>query len=257
MLQCLRREPADHFRTRQVSLSAEGELCAYGAPLSFDDVQALRQKGRIEEKDGKRVFANLGVSLQLIVSCASRRALVLVEQRGVLKLVSGYVPQEHLDNPLTTAWAELMEEVLPFVGGQCHGFSVAGCPLPDPYSLERLPSLSVRQGHPLFESGLCIRSTRWPVKGYIHEPTASLQLVYPVEVALPEHVTLLHVEDTFDTTTDELLSILQDDSYVVLMALDENNQTTDELFTLQNGEWLPFDRGDLQFSEFFIGLSQG
>ena len=88
---------------------------------------------------------------------------------------------------------------------------------------------------------------------YIHEPTASLQLVYPIEVTLPEGITLRHVEDSFEASTDELLSVLHDDSYVILMELDSQNTATGSLFTLQGGIWKPFSCKSLELSEFFHG----
>ncbi|WP_281646906.1 hypothetical protein [Parendozoicomonas sp. Alg238-R29] len=261
MSQCLRREPADHFRTCRVSLGVDSDICPYGGLLTFAEVQALRKVGVIQEQGGKRIFANLGVSLQLTVRHGSRRALVLVEQNGFLKLVSGYVPAEHLDNPLITAWAELMEEVLPFSDGQCYGYSSEGQPLADPYELNRQSFLPVTQSSFLFEdSGENFsfkgKSLSWPVTGYIHSSTASFQLVFPVEVVLPQKVTLLHVEDSFDGVVGELLSILDENSYVVLMALDKNNLPTGELFTLGDGHWKPFSKDKLQLSEFFRGLGQ-
>ena len=108
----------------------------------------------IRDVEGRQVFANLGVSLQLIVRCGKRRALVVVEQHGVLKLVSGYVPEDNLSRPLTTAWAELMEEVLPFAGERCYRFAAGGDVLPDSYDLERLPPLDVKPADYLFEPSL-------------------------------------------------------------------------------------------------------
>ncbi len=260
MPQTLRREPADHFTTRQVCLSKDGNISATGKALSFAEVQQLRSAGEIQQTDAGQVFANLGVSLELVIQHQGRRALALVEQAGVLKLVSGYVPDTQLASPLTTAWAELMEEVLPFTERGCYGYSLPEQPLNDPYQMNRCGTLPISTSK--FIGNLKPRNLScdqqplgWPVSSYIHQQTASLQLVFPVTVTLPDDVTLLHVEDSFQPDTNELVSELHPQAFVVLMELDAHNKPTGELATLQKGSWHSFTSENLTFSEYFTATS--
>ena len=264
---CLRREPADHFRTRRVRLqpTADGwDIQPVGEPLSFSELQALRQTGEIKCQGNARIFANLGVSLQLVIHHQGRKALALVQQQDVLKLVSGYVPSCQLDSPLQTAWAELMEEVLPLVeeAERCQGYSIAGIPLADPYGMARkgavaitkAPLLSGQQDFPLTFSG---ESAGWPVSFYVHQPSASLQLVFPVAIHLPDNVTLVHVEDQLDHCSGEVLSLFDPDCPVILLELDKSHLPTGEMFTLNNGQWLKWQPGAARLSEFFHGPGAG
>ena len=253
----LRRESAAHFRTRQVLLNPEGDITPYGPALSFAEMQTLRQRGEIKTIAGGQLFANLGISLQLIVHHKGRKALVLVQQGDVLKLVSGYVPVEHLDNPLKTAWAELMEEVLPIDGdNRLYGFAVNGEPLDDPYLLQREGLLDVKPADFLvgLESEMLSfnkAESFWPVTSYQHGETASLQLVYPVSVTLPDTITLHHADDMFDPDSDELISRFDPSCCCLLMELTSYSQPTGKVFTLEQGEWLLVDVGKHPLSEFF------
>ena len=219
---CLRREPADSFQTRRVILDQTNDgwgISPFGDLISFDQLQAFRQAGVIEDNEGSQVFANLGVSLQLIIHHQDRKALALVPQGNILKLVSGYVPDNQLATPLETAWAELMEEVLPWDNNGCHGYSWRGQAIDDPYGgspcgLVRLKPLEVREA-PLLGGQrpvnlLCFgRSLGWPVSFYIHQQTASLQLVFPMAVTLPDSISLIHVEDRLDNSSQQILSIIE------------------------------------------------
>ncbi len=261
---CLRREPADSFQTRRVILGQTDNGCGispFGDLISFDQLQAFRQAGVIGNHKGSQVFANLGVSLQLIIHHQDRKALALVPQGNILKLVSGYVPDSQLATPLETAWAELMEEVLPWDNNSCHGYSWRGQAIDDPYSssgMMRLKSLEVREAP--FLGGqrpvnlLCSgRPLGWPVSFYIHQQTASLQLVFPMAVTLPDSISLIHVEDRLDNSSQQVLSIIEPDSPVILMELGENYLPTGELFTLKHGQWVLWTQGEDRFSEFFTG----
>ncbi|MCL6269910.1 hypothetical protein M3P05_08165 [Sansalvadorimonas sp. 2012CJ34-2] len=258
---CLRREPADHFRTRRVSLeqTVDGwNIQPVGQALTFSELQALRQTGKIERKGNTQIFANLGVSLQLVIKHKDRKALALVQQRDILKLVSGYVPEDQLDNPLQTAWAELMEEVLSVSDKGLFGFSVAEEVLPDPYQLQRqnwLPVLKAPFIGSLSEENLTFsgRSTEWPVNFYIHHETASLQLVFPVTIEVPDDVTLIHAEDEISESGQEVLSIFDPECPAILMELDQHSMPTGKLFTLNSGEWTLWKPGQAKLSEYFSG----
>ena len=259
--QLLRSEPADRFRTQRVLLDNQGGISPFGALLTFAQMQAFRLQGQIFNVSGGRLFANLGVSLQLIVHHKQRRALVLAPQGDRLKLISGYVPTEHLGDPLQTVWAELMEEVLPMTpNGKLYGFANGDTPLKDPYALKRCGSLFVRpapflsQQSVLQQGGLAHtfpQTCQWPVTSYQDRQHACLQLVFPAEVSLPDAVTLYHVEDVLDSATNRLLSEFEPHNRCVLMVLDENSRLSHEFFTINDGEWIPFDAQGFVLSEFF------
>ena len=254
--QLLRSEPADRFRTQRVLLDNQGGISPFGGLLTFTQMQAFRQQGQIFNVSGGRLFANLGVSLQLIVHHKRRRALVLVPQGDRLKLISGYVPKEHLGDPLQTVWAELMEEVLPMTtNGKLYGFAIGDMELKDPYALQRYGSLFVRHAPFLLPRSSLAHTFRqtckWPVTSYQDRRHACLQLVFPVEVTLPDAVTLYHVEDVLDSATNRLLSEFEPHNRCVLMVLDENSGLKHEFFTINDGEWIPFDTQGFELSEFF------
>ena len=272
----LRREPAGEFKTRQVLLSASGDIRSVGEPLSFPEMSALRNRGQIQVLDSGdsrnnaghgQLFANLGVSLQLIIHHGDRKALALVEQKhetegSVLKLVSGYVPESQLHNPLKAAWAELMEEVLPQTVEGCLGFCHHNTPLDDPYQLAREGYLEIRETSFLGEArpgqlrcdGVV---PDWPCSYYIHQPTASLQLVFPVAVTLPDNISLIHVEDRLDKDTSEVVSFYDPHYRVILMELNGAGQSTGELFTLEQGIWKPFYTTGSRLSEYFDAAGKG
>ncbi len=267
--QLLRSENPDHFRTRQVVLNEQGVIRPYGPALDFPTMQTLRQRGVIDTLPEGRLFANLGVSLQLIIHHRGRRALVLVPQNGVLKLVSGYVPEDHLADPLRTAWAEMMEEVLPVTeAGELYGFALTfeqqSVPLLDPYELSRSADLTLSptpllprvQGvnHSFSEASYGAEES-WPLTSYQDESVACLQLVFPIAVELPDRINLFHVDDVLDSGSHQLLSTFDPDSRCVLMALDQHNQATGGFFTLLNGAWQPFDASAYQLSEAFTLLN--
>ncbi|CAM3787353.1 hypothetical protein [Parendozoicomonas haliclonae] len=252
----LRREAADHFQTRQVVLTPSGEIKPFGDPLSFLEMQTLRKQGSIQQVSEGQLFANLGVSLQLVVEHKGRKALVLVQQGSTLKLVSGYVPEENLHQPLQTAWAELMEEVLPIAqDGLIYGFVREGKLLPDPYCLERESTLAICPS--AFLPWVTLRSFQsesWPAGYYVHEPTASLQLVYPITVELPDMINLRHAEDIFEHSTSgqgELVSRYDPNCFCVLMELDSQSSPTGHFYQLVEGEWEQKDVSALTLSEFF------
>ena len=253
--QLLRSEPADRFRTQRVLLDNQGGISPFGALLTFAQMQAFRLQGQIFNVSGGRLFANLGVSLQLIVHHKQRRALVLVPQGDRLKLISGYVPTEHLGDPLQTVWAELMEEVLPMTtNGKLYGFANGDMELKDPYALRRCGSLFVRPAPFLLQHALVhtfAQTCKWPVSSYQDLQHACLQLVFPAEVTLPDAVTLYHVEDVLDSATNRLLSEFEPHNRCVLMVLDESDRLKYEFFTINDGEWIPFDAQGFVLSEFF------
>ncbi len=262
--QHLRSEDSKHFRTRQVLLNNQGRISPHGPVLDFSAMQALRQRGVIGTVAEGQVFANMGVSLQLIVQHQGRKALVLVPQNGTLKLVSGYVPDDHLADPLQTAWAEVMEEVLPVTEtGALYGFAYTlkqqTVPLVDPYQLPRKGCLTLSPT-PLLLQGQAVThsfagadgvSSLWPMTSYRDETVACLQLVFSMVVDLPDSITLFHVDDVFDRASGQLLSTFDPASQCVLMVLDAQDQLTDDFFTLTNGHWQPFDASAFRLSEAF------
>ena len=133
-------------------------------------------------------------------------------------------------------------------------------PLKDPYALKRCRSLFVRpapfllQQSVLQQGGLAhtfAQTCKWPVSSYQDLQQACPQLVFPTEVTLPDAVTLYHVEDVLDSATNRLLSEFEPDNRCVLMMLDEKSRLKREFFTINDGEWIPFDAQGFVLSEFF------
>lgn len=254
MSRIIARKDPGVFRTQAIEIKATPEVLRYmpvGNPLGFSQMQALRQPVEVADPHNfEMVAANLGVSVDLSLNWQGRQFRVLIRQKrvdhgdSVLKLISGYVPAHELRVPLLPVMTELAEELLI----ECsHGW-LQGCYLdtwlPTPYAplLPRCKrysyKLSPRQcgTRPV----LCreLHLVERP-RAYLHLPTNSLQLVYAMQLELPQNcadMTLLHADERLDDTSGELIVEMDYQKPEIFLAELQDGKATGELFSLVRGE---------------------
>ena len=248
---CLHRESADDFRTRQIALYAKDDswdIRPRGELLSFPDLQKIRKQGLIYNEGTARLFSHLAVAVQLVVYHRGRRAVALVQQQHRLKLIAGYVSDQHLHSPVTAALAELCEEVLPLRGDRFDGFSHDGQALPDPYRLPRRRFFNIEPDRFLGNLqqrtvSVCGCPQQWPVTLYEGSQTGHLLMVFAIRVTLPDDVTLVHAEGAFDASHNEVVTLYDPSVPVLLQELNEKYQPLDgQLWTVRQGAWQPWLR---------------
>jgi hypothetical protein len=254
MSRIIARKDPEVFRTQAIEVKASSEVLCYtpvGNPLSFSQMQALREPIEIDDPDNfELTAANLGVSVDLSLNWQDRQFRVLIRQKrtdqgdSVLKLISGYVPAHELRVPLLPVMTELAEELLI----ECsHGWlqgSYLDTWLPTPYAplLNRCKrfsyKLSPRQcgTRPI----LCreLHLVERP-RAYLHLPTNSLQLVYAMQLELPEKcndLTLLHADERLEESTGELVVEMDYQKPEIFLAEIRDGKATGELFSLIRGE---------------------
>lgn len=207
------------FRTRAIELtpfSGGINITPIGRPVNFETMQ-LRRKPTTPKIPGR--YANLGVSAQIHLQLNGNDYLVLVRQHkkdhAVLKLPSGYVPLEQLQNPYLTLAQELAEECLLLKHRRFCRVELNNQRLVKPYrELEyhedQMMQLVSEDLNPLKLPQTRIYIDQQPLAGnpflYIHKETCSAQLVYPLRMTLPDtdQLSLLHAEEQYDPETDEL-----------------------------------------------------
>ncbi|MCV6609738.1 MAG: hypothetical protein OIF55_03085 [Amphritea sp.] len=217
------------FRTQAIELSAFAggiNISPIGLPVDFETMQ-LRRKPTTPKIPGR--YANLGVSAQIHLHLDGKDYLVLVRQRkkdhAVLKLPSGYVPLEQLQNPYLTLAQELTEECLLLKGRRFCRVELNTQRLVKPYrELEyheqHTMQLFSENLNPLKLPQAQLYINKQPLIGapflYIHKETCSAQLVYPLRMELPEtdELSLLHAEEQYDQETDELNVTLESELWL-------------------------------------------
>lgn len=254
MSRIIARKDPGVFRTQAIEVKASSEVLRYmpvGNPLGFAQMQELRKPVDIADPDNfELIAANLGVSVDLSLNWQDRQFRVLIRQKrvdhgdSVLKLISGYVPAHELRVPLLPVMTELAEELL--IEGS-HGWlqgSYQDTWLPTPYAplLPRCKrysyKLTPRQcgTRPV----LCreLHLVERP-RAYLHLPTNSLQLVYAMQLELPENcanMTLLHADERLDDSSGELIVEMDYQKPEIFLAEMCDGQATGELFSLVRGE---------------------
>ena len=212
------KDPGE-FRTQAIEIApfAGGiNITPVGIPVDFETMQ-MRRKPSSPKIPGK--YANLGVSAQIHLTIDNKEYLVLVRQQladhAVLKLPSGFVPLAQLVNPYLTLAQELAEECLLLKNRRFCRADLNGQRLARPYSQleyhdEIVMQLFSERHNPLRFPESQIYINRQPLLGnpylYIHKQTSSAQLVYPLKLVLPdtEQLSLLHAEEQYDVTKNEL-----------------------------------------------------
>lgn len=241
------------FKTQAIHVKATPEVLCYtpvGNPLSFSEMQALRQPVQIDDPDNfDLTVANLGVSVDLTLHWQGRSFHVLVRQErpdhgdNVLKLISGYVPAHELRIPMLTVMTEIAEELLlETERGWLQG-CYQGTWLPTPYA-ETLPLYEKLNFELTPHSGatrpvLCreLHLIERP-RAYVHLPTNSLQLVYQMRIDLPDRcrkLTALHADEYLDNH-GQLIASIDYRRPELFLAEIENGRPNGQLFSLEQGE---------------------
>lgn len=255
------------FKTQAIHVKASPEVLCYtpvGNPLGFAEMQALRQPVTVDNPESfELVVANMGVSVDLSLTWQERDFRVLIRQErndqadSVLKLISGYVPAHELRIPLLTVMTEIAEELLlESPRGWLQGRYMESW-LPTPYS-SSLP-LSKRHSYQLTPH----RGSAHPVlcrelhlierpRAYVHLPTNSLQLVYSMQLELPDNcpqLTLLHADEHLDPESGELIVEMSYQQPEIFLAEMQGTKATGKLFSLEQGELKPRRPQNLCLSE--------
>lgn len=241
------------FKTQAIQVQASSEVLHYtpiGQPLSFAAMQAQRQPITVADPEHFTLtVANLGVSVALTLHFRGRQFQLLVKEAGhnQLKLISGYVPAHELRVPLLTVMNEIAEELLlETTNGWLQG-CYQGTWLPTPYA-DTLPldparhfTLSPQRGasRPVMCRELHLLERP---RAYIHLPTNSLQLVYYMDLHLPEQleqISALHVDEHLDKPSGQLISQLDYQQPDLYLAEFIDQEATGELYQLLRGELEP------------------
>ena len=263
MPQILHRKLPGDFKTLPLHVEAHEAGLRYqslGQPLNFEQMLARRRPVQIDNAQRFSVeLANLGVSVRLTLGWQGRDYWLLVRQQradrqdDVLKLISGYVPAHELGLPLFTAMQEIAEECLiEHADGWLAGrFADAWLPMPYRDSLRYLAnshfSLQALGGgdSPVRCGALCLAGEP---HAYVHQPTASLQLVYDLRLKLPDDCqrpSLYHVDECLEE--DRLVARLDRDRPDIYLLEPRHG----ELHSLRNGRLQSVDTRDLWLSESF------
>lgn len=254
MSRIIARKDPGVFRTQAIEVKASSEVLCYtpiGNPLGFTQIQELRQPVEVADPDNfELIAANLGVSVDLSLTWQERQFRVLIRQKrvdqgdSVLKLISGYVPAHELRVPLLPVMTELAEELLI----ECsHGWlqgSYLDTWLPTPYAplLPRCKRYSYKLSPKQCGTRpvLCreLHLVERP-RAYLHLPTNSLQLVYAMQLELPENcadMTILHADERLDAGSGKLIVEMDYQKPEIFLAEMRDGEATGELFSLVRGE---------------------
>lgn len=267
MTRILARQDPGLFKTQAIQINAMPDRLHYrpiGRPLNFAQMMEKRKPIRIREPYRfEATLANLGVSVRLTLTWQDRDYwLVVCQQRRdrndrVLKWISGYVPGHALTLPLLTAVQEVAEECLieTETGWLPGRFDKVWMETPYRSSLPYNDSLSYRlrlgSRSPLT---ICAadRILQEAPHGYVHLPTASLQLVYDLQLTVPvelDEISLYHVDQQLENgVLIDRLDPTRPDLYLIAL---HQNRPNGHLFTLQKGRLQPVDTDRLWLSEGF------
>ncbi len=217
------------FHTRSVRLSPHRHgvnITPVGDSINFSTLQKRRKPCQSKIPG---TFANLGVSAQIHLRIQETDYLILVRQfkddHWQLKLPSGYIPEEQLHNPYLTLAQEIAEECLLENGPAFARCTLNNDLLAAPYKEltyceEVLLELESSPWNPLHlpQTGIYMNEQRLPGNPmlYIHSPTCSAQLVYPLEVRhLPEtQLSLLHAEEEYNWDSQQLDVVLNQELWL-------------------------------------------
>lgn len=267
MTELLLSKDPQRFITQPLLVEANAEQLLYqplAQSLSFGQMQARRVPLQLScAEQFTTEVANLGVSVRLTLHWQGQDYAIVVQQerpdRGdcVLKLISGYVPSHLLELPLLCALEEVAEECLIETP---HGFLPGrfDCVwLPTPYA-DHLPhhkkasyQLQAKCG-----SARTVRNQRQTLQerpsAYVHTPTASLQLVYDLQLQLPDNlgpISLWHVDEHLEG--QHLVARLDRRHPKLFLAPLTEHGMANQLFSLHNGQLIAADTRDIWLSEGF------
>lgn len=271
MPKILRSQNPAAFKTQPLWVEACSHELHYqpqGYPLNFHQMHSRRVPVDIPNPTCFHLqLANLGVSVRLTLEWHNSEYWVLVKQRRpdrndvVLKLISGYVPAQELGLPLLTAVQEIAEECLLETPEGWLSGRVDDCfdnPwIPRPYA----PLLNYRD-NPYFTLSFRTGATR-PVRyqnhqlmerprAYVHQPTASLQLVYDMHLAIPKtakQLSLFHVDELLEGS--QLVTRLERSRPGLYLLPLKQGQPTNKLLQLRKGELVPVSTRSIWLAESF------
>lgn len=264
MPRILARHSAAEFVTCPLRVEADAQGLRYtptARSLHFSQMQQMRKPVRIPDcRTFSTELANLGVSVQLTLEWQSRDFWVLVRQHRsaqgdqVLKLISGYVAQAELEQPLRTALQEISEECLIETEHGWLGGKLAQQRLDQPYAAhldycrEHFYELQA-QAPAATNQHLTLAQQPY---AYVHTATASLQLIYPMRLRLPAqacHPSLFHVDEQL--IGNQLLTHLDRRRQDLFLLALEHGKPTGELLTLRRGQLRKANTRHLWLSERF------
>ena len=271
MSKILARTDPVAFKTAPLSVEAREDRLTYrglGEPLSFAQMLERRRPITLNNPTCFNVeLTNLGVSVRLTLRWRGQDHWLVVRQRRpdrgdrVLKLISGYIPAHELNLPLLTATQEVAEECLIETPSGWLAGRFAETWLPTPYKghlhhredcyFNLLPLSGAAL--PVYAGGLQLHERP---RAYVHLPTASLQLVYDMQLELPEkgrQPSLFHVDEKLEN--GQLIARLQrrrQDIFLIPLKL---GLPTGELLTLRDGLLKPASLRGIYLSESFCQKS--
>nr|WP_298167571.1 metal ABC transporter ATPase [uncultured Pseudomonas sp.] len=262
----IRKDPSS-FKTLQLFVEATPESLSYqslGMPLNFAQMLERRKPVAIADPQHFAVeLANLGVSVRLTLYWQGREYWVLVRQRRadrgdvVLKLISGYVPSHELNLPLLTALQEVAEECLLETPEGWLSGRFGDTWLPTPYQSNlRYRETAHFTLSPLSGAARPVQCGNLKLlerpRAYVHQPTASLQLVYDLRLELPKEIkqlSLMHVDEHLeDGQLVARLNRTRPDLYLIPL---HQGRPTAELLTLKQGVLTPASTRGLWLAESF------
>jgi hypothetical protein len=267
MSSSLTRKDPSTFKTLALFVEAGLDGLTYqsiGRPLNFSEM--LERRKAIEVSDGQRFaveLANLGVSVRLTLNWLGRDYWVLVRQRRldrgdvVLKLISGYVPAHELSLPLLTAVQEVAEECLLETPEGWLAGRFGDTWLPTPYQdVLRYRQAPYFRLSPLSGAARPVQCGKQTLlerpRAYVHLPTASLQLVYDLQLELPkeaQQLSLYHVDECLeDGQLVAHLDSANPDLYLIPL---HQGRPTAELLTLGQGQLKAASTRGLWLAESF------
>ncbi|MBS3054405.1 MAG: hypothetical protein J4431_02630 [Candidatus Aenigmarchaeota archaeon] len=215
-----------------------------------------------------------GVSVFTTMDIGTDTYLALVQQERpsgdtVLKLVSGYMTEMHMQNPLAAVKEELSEEILPWapdgkviriaIGDEITGEPFAGKIQSHGYILQAIQTpVYMPEGllSPVTVEGNALENNP---QIFFWLPENNAQLVYAYHFdgnALRDMgVSLHHSEDRFNPITKMLDAVPH--PYGIYLAGLDNNKLTSEIYTMQEGKLVGISHDEFLLSEAFAPIENG
>ncbi|MBI4019296.1 MAG: hypothetical protein HY364_03485 [Candidatus Aenigmarchaeota archaeon] len=242
--------------------------------LDFQEMRSRRTPVSRPSTTGQNNPVYPGISVITTIAIGRDAYLMLVRQQrpsgdNVLKLVSGYIPKMHLQNPLNVAKEELSEEVLPvtpdgkvvriFLGGEITGMPFADTIKSHDYRLQGSPTSQYMPEGLLSPVTVEGKQLADDPRMFFWLPENNAQLVYGYHFSGDElknmDVSLHHSEDEFNPNT-RMLDAVPHSHGIYLVGLD-NNRLTSEIYTMQKGKLVGISPDELLLSEAFAPIENG
>ncbi len=265
----LSRHCASDFLTRNISVDIDPsdrliQLKPCGKPIDFNQLTKLRSRS-LQQNGNHFIASNLGVSGHISVSFHGRRFLLLISQDRpdfgdhVLKLPSGYVSLEHLQNPIVALDHELAEELLFFNDNGLFPLQRDDILLPRPYPQIGYKNSCARLVSKPIKSLYNVRYEQTLLEGvecYHHQESGSVQLVYHWQLELPDiefnTLNLWQLEERYVEPSQMLETHWEDRRLLWLAEINQHRLLSGGLYYVKEGLLLPHDeQRPLMLSEYF------